>query len=215
MSDNKYQSGKIYKITDNAYTKCYIGSTCEKYLSNRMGGHRVHYKAYKNGKRHLTSSFLLFDEFGVENCKIELIEIYPCNSKQELNAREGFYIKNIDCINKCIPGRTGREYREANKNKIKEQKRKYREANKNKIKDQKRKYYEANKDKIKEQKRKYCEANKNKMKDVSKRYREANKNKIKERNRKYREANKDKIKEQKRKYYEAKKNNLKNVIKCE
>ena len=25
--NNKYANGKIYKITDNAYTKCYIGST--------------------------------------------------------------------------------------------------------------------------------------------------------------------------------------------
>ena len=33
----------------------------------------------------------LFAEFGYENCKIELIELYPCNSKAELHAREGFY----------------------------------------------------------------------------------------------------------------------------
>ena len=36
---NKYQNGKIYKITDIAYNKCYIGSTTEG-LSLRMARHR-------------------------------------------------------------------------------------------------------------------------------------------------------------------------------
>ena len=26
---NRYENGKIYKITDVGYNKCYIGSTCE------------------------------------------------------------------------------------------------------------------------------------------------------------------------------------------
>ena len=30
MDSSKYQNGKIYKITDIGYSKCYIGSTCEK-----------------------------------------------------------------------------------------------------------------------------------------------------------------------------------------
>ena len=31
----------------------------------------------------------LFDEFGVENCKIEWVEDCSCNSKKDLEAREG------------------------------------------------------------------------------------------------------------------------------
>ena len=42
----------------------------------------------------------------MENCKIELVENYACNSKEELNAREGFYIQNNECVNKLVAGRT-------------------------------------------------------------------------------------------------------------
>ena len=81
--NNKYSNGKIYKITDNAYTKCYIGSTIQP-LSSRMGGHRREYKRYLLGNFTLITSFLLFQEFGKENCKIEIIEEYPCENLEQL-----------------------------------------------------------------------------------------------------------------------------------
>ena len=46
-----YQLGKIYKITSSHTDLCYIGSTCEKYLSSRLGGHKKSMKCWKNGKR--------------------------------------------------------------------------------------------------------------------------------------------------------------------
>eukprot|EP00438_Fugacium_kawagutii_P003455 Skav217386 [mRNA] locus=scaffold532:105398:105889:+ [translate_table: standard] len=106
---NRYENGKIYKITDIGYNKCYIGSTCEK-LSKRMERHREGYSRYNRGKaKTRLSVFDLFDEFGSENCKAELIEDYPCNSREELLRREGHYIKNVDCLNKVIPHRTEQE----------------------------------------------------------------------------------------------------------
>ena len=42
---NKYQNAKIYKITDIAYNKCYIGSTTES-LSLRMARHRSNFKKF-------------------------------------------------------------------------------------------------------------------------------------------------------------------------
>ena len=93
---NRYEKGKIYKITDVGYNKCYFGSTCES-LSRRMDRHRNNFKRYSNGKKEAkTSSFFLFEGYGVENCKIELIEIYPCVCKEELLRREGHYIKETD-----------------------------------------------------------------------------------------------------------------------
>ena len=60
----------------------------------------------------------------MENCKIELVENYPCNSKEELTAREGFYIQSNECVNKLVAGRTQRErneiYKERNSIKQKE-----------------------------------------------------------------------------------------------
>ena len=70
---NKYHNGKIYKIVDVGYNKCYVGSTTEK-LSMRMVRHRSDYKRYKNGKINKITSFDLFDTYGIENCKIELVE---------------------------------------------------------------------------------------------------------------------------------------------
>ena len=101
-----YSKGQIYKIVDNAQTKCYIGSTVQK-LCYRMAGHRRDYEGYLTGKfKYYNSVFKLFDEYGVENCKIYWIENYPCNSKKELEAREGYYQQNTDCVNKVIAGRT-------------------------------------------------------------------------------------------------------------
>ena len=71
MSD--YSKGKIYRIWDNGFNKCYIGSTIST-LSKRMEGHRAKYKQYKSGNHHYTTLFQLFDEYAVSNCKIELLE---------------------------------------------------------------------------------------------------------------------------------------------
>ena len=60
-------------------------------------------------------SFALFKEFGVENCKIIWIEDYPCNSKKELEAREGEYQQKTHCVNKRMEGRTMEQWTEDNK----------------------------------------------------------------------------------------------------
>ena len=71
---NKFQNAKIYKFVDIGYNKCYIGSTTEE-LSMRMARHRACFTSFLSGgnKGH-TRSFDIFNEYGVENCKIELIE---------------------------------------------------------------------------------------------------------------------------------------------
>ena len=55
---NKYHNGKIYKIVDVGYNKCYIGSTTET-LSRRMAHHKCSFKHYKQGLRTKVSSFEL------------------------------------------------------------------------------------------------------------------------------------------------------------
>ena len=53
-----------------------------KHLCRRMVKHRAAYKAYKNeGKGKHVTAYKLFDEFGLENCKIELVELCPRASK--------------------------------------------------------------------------------------------------------------------------------------
>ena len=110
-----YEKAKVYKIWSTAGDKIYIGSTTKEYLSQRMDTHRGHYKEWKNGKRALTRSFNLFEEYSIEHCFIELLEAKVCLSKNEMHQLEGKYIRSMKCVNKCIPGRTDQQYRDDHK----------------------------------------------------------------------------------------------------
>ena len=113
---NKYQKGKIYKVVDVGYNLCYVGSTIES-VARRMAKHRNHYKDFKAGihNKNYIRLFDIFDEYGVDSCKIELIENYPCSSKEELEAREGHHQQNNQCVNKNLAGRSRKQWREDNR----------------------------------------------------------------------------------------------------
>ena len=169
-----YNEGKIYKIESTIGDKVYYGSTTKKRLCDRMTKHRGDYNKWLKGKAGLVMSYKLFEEYGLENCKIILIENCPCDTKDELRAREAHYIRNFDCVNKNIPGRTRKEYYEDNKDNIKQ----YYEDNKNKILEQKKQYRKVNKDKMAERDKQYYKDNKNKILERDKQYYKDNKNKI-------------------------------------
>ena len=143
-----YQNGKIYKLYSPSKNLTYIGSTTQL-LCKRLVCHLSNYKAYKNDntKKYLTS-FLVLD---CEDYKIELLEDYACNNKQQLDKKEGDYIKNNECVNKKISGRTIKEWYIDNADKLKE----YRVINAEKKNDYAKQYVLNNKDKIKEYKRQY------------------------------------------------------------
>jgi hypothetical protein len=71
---------------------------------------------------------------------IELYENFPCENRDQLNKREGEVIREIGNLNKYVAGRTEKEYREENAEKIKE----YRRINSDKIKE----YRRANSEKL-------------------------------------------------------------------
>ena len=73
-----YENGKIYKIESYLGDMIYIGSTTKKYLSQRMDTHRSDYKRWKNGVYNFVTSFTIFEEYGIENCNIVLLELCPC-----------------------------------------------------------------------------------------------------------------------------------------
>jgi hypothetical protein len=143
-----YSQAKIYKIIGGDDDEFYIGSTVEKYLSNRMGGHRKMYKAWKEGKTHFITSFTLFDKYGIENCRIELIEMFPCACVEELRKQEGEYIRKETCINKRIEGRTKKQYYEEHKEDIGQRQQQYYQDNKEEFKQNQMKRYELNKEEI-------------------------------------------------------------------
>ena len=107
MNVYKYYDGKVYKIICNITKKMYIGSTNEKLLSRRLKSHKSNYNAFLKGKKCYITSIKIF-----KNKKkiIELICNTFCNSKDELNYIKNKYIKELNCVNKCVSAITIQEY---------------------------------------------------------------------------------------------------------
>jgi hypothetical protein len=166
-----YSTTKIYKIESHLGDKIYIGSTTIKYLSQRMQQHICHYKRWKSENLvQKITSFELFDEYGIDNCKIALIEEYPCTSKDAKNAREGHFIKTIPCVNKRIEGRKKGEYYKDNKQIICQKQLIYRGEHKEQIK----KYYEDHKEELLSYHKKYYDENKDHLIQYQKEYNNKN-----------------------------------------
>jgi hypothetical protein len=150
----KYNNGKIYKIEpvcEHDEGEIYIGSTTRTYLCERMTHHRYDYKKSKTDNNRKLSTSIIFDKYGLENCKILLLENFSCETRDELEAREGHYIRTLKCVNRIITGRTDKEYREDNKEKKKMIDKLYYEENKDVCKEKMRENYLKNKEKIIEQ----------------------------------------------------------------
>ena len=146
--NSKYQNGKIYKLIDVGYNDIYIGSTVQN-LYGRMGGHRSDYRKWKSGvRRSMCSSFILFEKHGVDNCKIELVELFPCSCVEELRAREGYHQQQHDCVNKKSAGRTRKQYRLDNIARKREYDKSYCQANKEKRQNHDKEYRALHKDRI-------------------------------------------------------------------
>ena len=194
MSRN-YQNGKIYCIRNTITNDIYVGSSCEPHLSKRMVKHR---SSAKNERDRNMLLYQKMNELGIENFYIELIENYPCESKDQLRAREGHYIREIATLNKRIETRTDKEWREDNKEYIQEWKKQHYQEHKEEINKQSKQYREENKDKIKERSKDY-EKNKEEIIAKVNEYRAENADVIKQRKKDYYEKNKEYIKQKTKK----------------
>jgi hypothetical protein len=219
-----YENSKIYKLWSPSKNLVYYGSTTET-ISRRLSKHLTDYNRYNNKTTtRYVNSFKILE---CDDYKIELVEEYPCNNRQQLCKKEGEYIKANECVNKCVAGRTPEEYCEDNVDKINERRRIWREKNADKVNERDKKWRDENIDKVRENAKKWREDNADKKKEWDKKYQENNIDKIKERKKQYaienadkikekskiyRDANADKIKERKHQYYlkqkELKKQNL-------
>jgi hypothetical protein len=150
-----YSNGKIYCLRSHQTDNIYIGSTINK-LSKRIGGHRDDYKKWLNGKHCYITSF---DLVKYDDCYIELIEEYPCENKEQLHKKEGEYIRKMDCVNRCIAGRTNIEWYKDNREKRKE----YRQDNKGKLVEYFKQHYQKNREKKLEQVKQYQQENREKI----------------------------------------------------
>ena len=159
--DERYKRGKIYTIRcryDDSLI--YVGSTIN-ILAKRMGRHRGDKKC----------SLYQYVDGNWKDWYIELYEEYACNNKQLLEKREGEVIREIGTINKQIAGRTQKEYRQDNREKIIEIQKEHYQVNREKIAEYKKEYRQANKEKIAEQRKEKitcnicdCESTRNDLK---------------------------------------------------
>jgi hypothetical protein len=106
-----YSKGKIYTIRSHQTDKIYIGSTTQP-LSERFRDHKKKFKYWKDGRgSNYVSSYEILK---YDDAYIELLEDCDCERKEQLHKREGALIREMDCVNKLIAGRTDKEYRTAN-----------------------------------------------------------------------------------------------------
>lgn len=128
-----FQNSVIYKIVSNNLDikDCYVGSTTN--FDKRKGCHKAHYKNLKDTR--FLYKFIR-ENGGWNDFSMVLIENYPCNNKNELFARERFFIQELKAnLNRIIPLRTDKEYRNDNKEKLKKNKHDYAIKNSKKIVD--------------------------------------------------------------------------------
>ena len=160
-------NGKIYKLINTENDKIYIGSSNNQYLSQRMNLHNQICKD-TSGRRN-SKLYIFMREIGIEKFKIELIEKYVCETKQQLVEREQYWIEQLkpelntiraianpnydkECRDKKERSDRSKAFYHSHKEEVLEKMKEYREENKDKIKERKSKYREENKEKIKEEK---------------------------------------------------------------
>ena len=156
-----YTKGKIYQIVAPNDSK-YIGSTVQD-LHNRFIRHKSSYNCWKRGKYHYFTCFDIFEKHGIENCKIELLEEFPCNSKKELETREGEIIKKTECVNKVIAARDSKEWMDENKERLTEYWKNYYQINKEHYIERNKRHTKENKEYNRERSRLYREKNRERL----------------------------------------------------
>jgi len=135
-----YQKSKIYKLYSPLKNLVYIGSTTQA-ISQRLAEHI----SRKKNKTYDCASYLVLE---CEDYKIEILEEYPCNNKQQLLKKEGEYIRNNECVNRNISGQTRKEYWNTYYKNNQEHLKEYKKNNQEHIKQHRQKYYEDNKEEI-------------------------------------------------------------------
>lgn len=193
-----YKNGKVYVIRNVVNDKVYVGSTTQ-ILSKRFHKH----KHQINCQRHKNYPlYVAMREIGVENFYIELIENFPCNSKEELHAREGHYIREFNSYkegyNALVSGRDKQQYYQEEKEYVNQHNKENYEKNKEERLKKNKEYYEKNKETILKQQKEHYEENKEKYHKKQAEYREKNRELIRQRDNERRSKNKDEINKKRR-----------------
>ena len=165
LKDIDYSKTIIYKMVckDINIKDCYVGSTTD--FIRRRSAHKNNTNNNTKDSHSYVYEFIRQNN-GWDNWEMIEVEKYNAVDKNDSLKRERYWLETLKAtLNKVIPTRKKKEYREINEDKIKEH---FKE------------YYENNKDKVKEIKKEYYEKNKFKFKDMQKSYREKHRDIINE-----------------------------------
>jgi len=126
--------------------KDYYGSS----ISDPIHRYSQHKSAYKHrDKRRATCTSILLFEVAEKDAGIvehEVIEWVECTDYTELIIRERYYTESYPCINKQVPGRSCKEWRETNREHVLEQREQYRIANRSITRERNRERYANNRE---------------------------------------------------------------------
>ena len=171
-NEKNFSNAKIYCIRNYETDDIYTGSSCQK-LCKRFQAHKRSMKSTRD------SNMLLYQkmkEIGKQHFFIELYQDWPCENIEQLRKREGEVIRELKpTLNKRIEGRTAKEYKEDNKEKLQQWNKQYRDEHKEELKEYNTNYREENKEVLSKKKKEKYENNK----EHYKQYREENKDKAK------------------------------------
>ena len=192
-----YSKTVLYKLVhfdDLNDENIYVG-----YCTNITQRRHCHKKACCNpddkSYNHYKYQFIR-ENGGWDQWEMILIEKYPCDDVDQAIARERYWKRELNAtLNTNEPGRTQKEWREDNKEKIAEYKKEYRKNNKEEIAEKQKQWHNDNREKILQQKKEYYENNKEKKLKGNKQWRENNKEKYAKQRKENYENNKDIINE--------------------
>lgn len=169
MMEVDYSQGYIYKLVNDVDEDIYVGSSCCS-ESRRMDAHRT--KA-----RSGTTSLLYrrMRELGIDHFKLVRLEDFPCQSNDELRAREEYWRQELGAaLNTVRCYLSDEEWKEWKKAYFV----RYYAANREKILNRSAEYYKENKEKVQAYKKEYTAKNKELIQATSVRWRKENADKI-------------------------------------
>ena len=178
----KCSNGRIYIIRNCIDDDTYIGSTTQQ-LSKRFHDHKVNSQDCNKE----CPLYMKMREIGQDKFYIELVERYPCETKEELRRREGELIREKATLNKFIAGRNRREYVEDNRERIDNYRRKY-----------KQEHAQQHKEYMQQYSKQYRKINGERLRAYIKEYKQNNPERYNELKQKYQD-HKDEINEQRKK----------------
>ena len=160
-----YTNTIIYKfVCDDVNIKdVYVGATTD--MIRRKSTHKRRCNKIDDKEYNKKIYVSIRENGGWENWTMLEVEKYPCNNLMESSVRERYWLEFFNAnMNKVLPSRTDKEYRNDNKEKIHEQKQQYYETNKETILNKQAEYYQTNK----EHRAEYYQTNKEKISEYKK-----------------------------------------------